>query len=159
MPTSALAAVIGICATIVGIQTRFFSVLKADMRSMSGRIDTLRGHVERVEERLSVRVDREDEKLNGRISQVNDRMGRAEQRLNNRIDRVKETLNSRIDQVKEEFSGRMDRLEKLGGTIDLVSSDVKAVGREVAYVKGQWDLVLTFLPLQKTKTESTSVPS
>lgn len=159
MPTSALAAVIGICATIVGIQIRFFSVLKADMRSMSGRIDTLRGHVERVEERLGVRVDREDEKLNGRISQVNDRMGRAEQRLNNRIDRVKETLNSRIDQVKEEFSGRMDRLEKLGGTIDLVSSDVKAVGREVAYVKGQWDLVLTFLPLQKTKTESTSVSS
>ena len=104
-------------------------------------------------------MDREDEKLNGRISQVNDRMGRAEQRLNNRIDRVKETLNSRIDQVKEEFSGRMDRLEELGGSIDLVSSDVKAVGREVAYVKGQWDLVLTFLPLQKTKTESTSVPS
>lgn len=92
MPTSALAAVIGICATIIGIQIRFFSVLKADMRSMSGRIDTLRGHVERVEERLGVRVDREDEKLNGRISQVNDRMGRAEERLNNRVDRVKETL-------------------------------------------------------------------
>ena len=119
MPTSALAAVIGLCATTIGIQIRFFSVLKTDMRSLNGRIDNLGDHVERVEERL-------------------------EERLGNRIDRV----NDRIDRVEE----------RLGQRIELVSSDLAVVGRDVAHVKGQWETMLTFLPYQKTESV-TSVPS
>ena len=181
MPTSALAAVIGLCATTIGIQIRFFSVLKTDMRSLNGRIINLGDHVERVEERL-------EERLGKRIDRVNDRIDRVEaqleERLGNRIDRVEERLgqridlvNSRIDRVEENLgqridlvNGRIDRVEEglgqrielareeLNGRIELVSRDLTVVGRDVAHVKGQWDTMLTFLPYPKAESV-TSLPS
>ena len=156
MPTSALAAIIGLCATTIGIQIRFFSVLKTDMRSLNGRIDNLGDHVERVEERL-------EERLGNRIDRVNDRIDRVEvqleERLGNRVDRLEERLGHRIELVKEELNDRIDRVdERLGQRIELVSSDLAVVGRDVAHVKGQWETMLTFLPYQKTESV-TSVPS
>ena len=134
MPTSALAAVIGLCATTIGIQIRFFSVLKTDMRSLNGRIDNLGDHVERVEERL-------------------------EQRLGNRIDRVEERLEERLGQRIDQVNGRIELArEELNGRIELVSRDLTVVGRDVAHVKGQWDIMLTFLPYPKAESV-TSLPS
>ena len=170
MPTSALAAVIGLCATTIGIQIRFFSVLKTDMRSLNGRIDNLGDHVERVEERLGNRIDRVEarleERLGNRIDQVNGRIDRVEESLGQRIDLVKKELNGRIDRVEENLgqrielvSNRIDRVEEsLGQRIELVSSDLTVVGRDVAHVKGQWDTMLTFLPYQKAESV-TSLPS
>ena len=145
MPTSALAAVIGLCATTIGIQIRFFSVLKTDMRSLNGRIDNLGDHVERVEERL-------EQRLGNRIDRVEERL---EERLGQRIDQV----NSRIDRVEENLGQRIELArEELNGRIELVSSDLTIVGRDVAHVKGQWDTMLTFLPYQKAESV-TSLPS
>ena len=70
MPASALAAVIGLCATTIGIQIRFFSVLKTDMRSLNGNIVNLGDHVERVEERLNRRIDHVEEGIGQRIELV-----------------------------------------------------------------------------------------
>ena len=152
MPTSALAAVIGLCATTIGIQIRFFSVLKTDMRSLNGRIINLGDHVERVEERL-------EERLGKRIDRVNDRIDRVEESLGQRIELVKQELNGRIDRVEEGLGQRIELArEELNGRIELVSRDLTVVGRDVAHVKGQWDTMLTFLPYPKAESV-TSLPS
>ena len=152
MPTSALAAVIGLCATTIGIQIRFFSVLKTDMRSLSGHVVNLGDRVERVEERLNHRIDRVE-------AQLEERLGKRIDEVNSRIDRVEESLGQRIELVKEELNNRIDRVEEgLGQRIELVSRDLTIVGRDVAHVKGQWDTMLTFLPYPKTES-LTSVPS
>ena len=153
MPTSALAAVIGLCATTIGIQIRFFSVLKTDMRSLNGNIVNLGDHVERVEERLNRRIDRVEERLGNRIDRVEENLGQ-------RIELVKKELNDRIDRVEEGLGQRIDHVEQsLGQRIELVSSDLTVVGRDVAHVKGQWDTMLTFLPYQKAESVVTSLPS
>ena len=179
MPTSALAAVIGLCATTIGIQIRFFSVLKTDMRSMNGNIVNLGDHVERVEERLNRRIDRVEaqlearlgnridrvevqleERLGNRIDRVEESLGQRIELVNVRIDRVEENLGQRIELVKKELNDRIDRVEEgLGQRIELVSSDLTVVGRDVAHVKGQWDTMLTFLPYQKAESVVTSLPS